>query len=159
MHALMPFATAVMMVCSAVTPAFASDNSAVAGIVRAVSAITKSGKDQPGSGLEVRLPKGVTFTSAKLAADAMMVYRSSIGVANATVQALTGGVTRVQTVTPNSSGSHKFTSTFGAGQTPEVLPDGSAIVVGKAAGADAGYAMIQQPWAKDAGGSDIAVSR
>lgn len=105
--------------------------------------------DQPG--FEVSLPSEVDAGEAEVAADGTIVYKSTTGGADAAVQVLEGGLTRIQTIINDASEPHAFTYFFGAGYAPVQAADGSIVVAG-----DDGAALFEAAWARDANGKSVA---
>lgn len=103
--------------------------------------------------LTVNLPNEIAASDAEVAVDGTVVYQAADGGADAAVQILDDGSTRVETITRDASGPHEFTYTFGEGVTPRLLDGGGAELVQMASDGTATLiGTVERPWAVDAEG-------
>ncbi|WP_461024155.1 hypothetical protein [Thalassiella azotivora] len=115
---------------------------------QAVTAATPDG----GAPFSISLPKEVELHPGKVAADSTVVYRARDGRADAAVQLLEDGSTRMQTVIRTASAPHTFTYAFTSGYRPMDAPDGQLVLAN-----DMGDVVVfDEPWVRDARGRDVA---
>ncbi|WP_251151343.1 hypothetical protein [Cellulosimicrobium sp. Marseille-Q4280] len=107
-------------------------------------------------GVQVHLPEEVSVADGKVASDGTVVYEATDGGADAAVQVLHDGSVRVQTITPDASGPHEFTYTFGAGAQLVETADGGVALVTETSDGNFSAAVLEDAWARDASGAEVA---
>lgn len=133
------------------------DQSVVVVPLSAERSITLGDAAGQAPSLELNLPKELDVHDGKTADDGTVVYRQVGGDAAAAVQVLDDGAVRVQTITPDESGPHQFTYTFGEGITPVEAEGGTIELVRAVEGSPLRQivGVVDEPWALDADGRSV----
>ncbi|CPU64864.1 hypothetical protein MT994_03550 [Cellulosimicrobium sp. MI9406] len=140
----------------------ALQNGAVTTQAQDTAAVISLDPNQPitlgtgSEGIQVNLPEEIAVADGKVASDGTVVYQATDGGADAAVQALHDGSVRVQTITPDASGPHEFTYTFGDGAQIVDTADGGIAVVTDAGDGTFTAAVLEDAWARDASGAEVA---
>lgn len=105
---------------------------------------------QADSEFSVSLPKELSLAKGEVALDGTVVYSSVDDGADAAVQVLEDGITRIQTIIGQDAMIHEFSYEFSSGYAPSLGDDGSVLV-----GGPDGVAVVAPAWARDANGANV----